>query len=108
MYKEMYKWFILVGLLVVVFSLTTCRKSNVVSFKEMFEDVAQGNQGNPQQVSPIENILALSQVIDNKQAEIEAKVEANSTQIATLSQELAQLQTYIKQQVDQLSKAAGG
>lgn len=108
----MYKLFVLIGILVILYSLTTCRKRRSVSFREMFEDVAQqsaeGNQGNPQQVSPIENILALSQVIDNKQSEIEAKVEANSTQIATLSQQLAQLQTYIKQQTDQLTKAAGG
>jgi len=76
-------------------------------FDNMVEETSKNNQGN-QQVSPIENILALSQVIDSKQAEIESKVEANTSQIASLTAEVKQLKAYIKQQTDALSKAAGG
>lgn len=99
--------FVTVALLIIIFSLTTCRQQRTVSFREIFEDMNQ-NQGQGQKVSPIENVLALSQLIDSKQAAIESTVKENSAAVAKLTKEVVDLKTYINQQVDSLSKAASG
>ena len=99
----MFYLFVTITLLIIIMCITTCRQTQQVHFKEMFEEMVQKKEPH---VTPIENILALAQLIDNKQASIELTVKKNSKAIITLTKEVTDLKSYIKQQVDSLSEAA--